>query len=174
MSERLYFYNKRKATIKDFFCEIKCQKDYIFIIREKHDCVNECTIEEILNRFCEINYDPVDDDDNKKKEEKIIEIIKKGLTTNYDISDVEKGENLVIKLKYSNIILSTTENQKNERESNTSTIDLSECENKLKGEFNISKNNSLYILKIDVKQEKIKIPKIEYELYYPLYNNSRY
>ena len=161
-----------KSTIKDFFCEIKCQKDYIFIIREKHDCVNECTIEEILNRFCEINYDPVDDDDNKKKEEKIIEIIKKGLTTNYDISDVEKGENLVIKLKYSNIILSTTENQKNERESNTSTIDLSECENKLKGEFNISKNNSLYILKIDVKQEKIKIPKIEYELYYPLYNNS--
>ena len=52
------------------------------------------------------------------------------------------------------------------------TIDLGECENKIKEEYNISKNKSLYILKIDVKQEGYKIPKIAYEVYYPLFGDN--
>ena len=55
---------------------------------------------------------------------------------------------------------------------NISTIDLGECENKIKEEYNIPKNKSLYILKIDVKQDGLKIPKIEYEVYYPLFGKS--
>ena len=52
------------------------------------------------------------------------------------------------------------------------TIDLGECEYKIKDEYNIPKNKSLYILKIDVKQEGLKIPKIEYEVYYPLFGRE--
>ena len=79
---------------------------------------------------------------------------------------------MVIKQKYSTITISTTENQKNEKSLNVSTIDFGECEDKIKEEYNIPKNKSLYILKIDVRQEGIKIPKIEYEVYYPLFGKS--
>ena len=52
-------------------------------------------------------------------------------------------------------------------------IDLCKCENILKNEYNISYNDSLYILQIISKEdENMKIPKIEYEVYYPFYNNN--
>ena len=39
---------------------------------------------------------------------------------------------------------------------------------KLINYYNISENETLYILKMDTKVESMKIPKIEYEVYYPL------
>ena len=38
---------------------------------------------------------------------------------------------------------------------------------------NISKNESLYILKMEIKQDGYKIPKIQYEVYFPLNNDSK-
>ena len=67
--------------------------------------------------------------------------------------------------------ITTTSNQKNNYKKNVSTIDLGECEYKLKGKYNISLNDSLYILKIEAYLNDMKIPKIEYEVYYPLNNN---
>ena len=49
---------------------------------------------------------------------------------------------------------------------------MGECEHKIKYEYGIPKNKPLYILKIDVKQDGYKIPKIEYEIYYPLFGES--
>jgi hypothetical protein len=51
-------------------------------------------------------------------------------------------------------------------------IDLKECEYILKNNYNISKNSSLYILKLIIEEKGMKIPKVEYEVYYPLYNIS--
>ena len=51
-------------------------------------------------------------------------------------------------------------------------IDLKECEDILKNNYNISKNSSLYILKLIIEEKGMKIPKVEYEVYYPLYNIS--
>ena len=56
---------------------------------------------------------------------------------------------------------------------NTTNIDLGKCETKLKNKYNIPRNESLYILKMDIKQEGYKIPKIQYEVYYPLNNDSK-
>ena len=44
-------------------------------------------------------------------------------------------------------------------------MNLGQCENILKKDYNISKNNSLYILQIISEEEGMKIPKIEYEIY---------
>ena len=53
------------------------------------------------------------------------------------------------------------------------TIDLCKCENILKDEYNISYNDSLYILLYIFEEKGMKIPKVEYEVYYPfLYNNT--
>ena len=50
-------------------------------------------------------------------------------------------------------------------------MDLGYCEIELKKDYNISLNNSFYILQIISEEEGMKIPKLEYEVYYPLYNN---
>ena len=46
------------------------------------------------------------------------------------------------------------------------------CEDKLKYFYNIFKNGSLFILKIDVEIKGMKIQKIFNEIYYPLYNKT--
>ena len=56
----------------------------------------------------------------------------------------------------------------NNANNNISTIDLGECETLLRNSYNISNNETLYIKKIDVKQERMKIPKIEYDIYFKL------
>ena len=69
-------------------------------------------------------------------------------------------------------IITTTSNQKNNyKNNNVSTIDLGECEYKLKEKYNISLNDSLYIFKIDAYLDNMKIPKIEYEVFFPINDN---
>ena len=41
-------------------------------------------------------------------------------------------------------------------------IELGECEQILKERYNISENETLYMRKIDIKQEGMRIPKVEY------------
>ena len=51
-------------------------------------------------------------------------------------------------------------------------MNLGECENILKKNYNISNNASLFILQIISQEEGMKIPKVDYEVYYPLYNSN--
>jgi hypothetical protein len=53
--------------------------------------------------------------------------------------------------------ITTTTNQKNNKNNNVSTINLGNCENKLKEKYSISKENNLYILKIDTILDNIPI-----------------
>ena len=70
------------------------------------------------------------------------------------------------------ITLTTTQNQKDEEKNiNVTTIDLKECEELLKDEYHIPDDEILYIKKIDVIQEGMQIPKVEYEVY-TKYNRS--
>ena len=103
----------------------------------------------------------------------MVENIKEEITNGLDTSGINKGDDIIIQEKDITVTITNTDNQKNEMntKSNTTTIDLGECETKLKKVYNISQNESLYILKMDVKQEGYKIPKIQYEVYYPLIQN---
>ena len=111
----------------------------------------------------------------------ILKIIKKRFTENYDTSELDSGNDEVIKFitnsddfipENKKIIytLTTTKNQKKEINDNITTIDLGKCEIKLKNEYNISINESLYILKIDFFVENIQ--KLEYEIYYNFSSNN--
>ena len=68
--------------------------------------------------------------------------------------------------------MTTTEKQKNNNYSNVSTINLGECEDKLKDVYGISQNLSLIILKIDYNVPYLLISLIGYEIYHPI-NKSR-
>ena len=67
------------------------------------------------------------------------------------------------------VTLTTTKNEKNDENNiNVTTINLGDCEKILKEIYNISNNNSLFMKKIEVQQEGMMIPKIEYDVYYKL------
>ena len=57
------------------------------------------------------------------------------------------------------ITLTTTQNQKNNKNNNITIIDLGECENLIRKFYNLSLNDILFIKKIDAKQEGMKITK---------------
>ena len=158
----------KTSEIKDFYCEAICPQEYPFEIIETQECVDSCSIIQRAKSLCIINFLSENNENNQEVEEKSVENIKEELTNNFDTSDIYNGDNIIIEQKDSTVTISTTENQKNIKSTNLTSIDLGECEKKVKDEYHIPENEPLYILKIDVKQEGLKIPKIAYEVYYPL------
>ena len=51
-------------------------------------------------------------------------------------------------------------------------IDLGECEILLRGEYNLTNNETLYIKKLDIIQEEMKILKVEYNVYAKLFGKN--
>ena len=95
------------------------------------------------------------------------------LLNQFDKSFIDNGNN--IEIKEGNIIytLTNTENQKKSFENkNETSINLGMCENEIKTHYNISKNSFLYIFKKDIFINGMKIPKIEYEVYFPFNNET--
>ena len=73
-------------------------------------------------------------------------------------------------------VLSVYTNSQNRRQrendNNKTVINLLQCEDRLKQVNDIPPNNSLYIIKYEIYIEGMKIPKLQYEVYYPLYNET--
>ena len=90
----------------------------------------------------------------------------------YDITKLDIGENEVIKTKRMTVIFTTVHNQKNNKNNNITSINLGECESLLINQNNISDNQTLYMKIIEVSQEGMKIPKIEYDVYSKLSGNK--
>ena len=74
-------------------------------------------------------------------------------------------KDLILKDNDSTYQITSTENQNINEYDDISTIIFGECENKLREYYNISKNEPLLIFKIDIHEEGILIPIIEYEVY---------
>jgi hypothetical protein len=51
-------------------------------------------------------------------------------------------------------------------------IDLGECENLLRNEYNLTNNETLYIKKLDIIQEGMKTLKVEYNVYAKLFGKN--
>ena len=105
----------------------------------------------------------------------MVENIREEIVNDLDTSGIDNGKDIIINEKDITITLTKNDNQKNEMNSktNNTSINLGNCEQKLKNHYNIPENESLYILKMDIKQEGYKIPKIQYEVYYPLNHDSK-
>ena len=105
------------------------------------------------------------------KNETIEEIID-NIIEEFNKKELDSGKDKKIVDKNKTIILTSTINQKNNEEKNYITMDLGKCEDIFKYHYNISDNDPLYILQIIAEEEGMKIPKVEYEVYYPFYNSS--
>ena len=123
--------------------------------------------EQLFKLKQEINVETTSEKDN------LIKYIKEDLINGNLktlISNLTSGEKKDLTSINKDIIyqITTTENQKNKIYSNISTINLGECEDKLKSIYKIDKNLSLIIFKVDFFMTGLLIPVIGYEVYNPL------
>ena len=70
------------------------------------------------------------------------------------------------------ITFTNIENQKNNINSNMTTIDLGDCETSLRQSYDLSNNETLYIKMLEISQEEMRIPKVEYDVYAKIYGEK--
>ena len=70
------------------------------------------------------------------------------------------------------VTLTTIKNQKMNGDDNMVKINLGECETSLRNHYNISQNKTIYLKIIDVMQDGMNIPKVEYDVYSKLYGDK--
>ena len=145
-------------------CKIECPEDKPYE-NENNECVQECNADNFFIGNCQIN------NNNQKTIDNMIKTIKEQLNSTLDdlIKNITDGDkkDLLIKAKEAAYQLTTTENQNNNKYNNISTIKLGECENILKDKYDIDRNKSLLIFKIDYYMPGLSIPVIGYEVYHP-------
>ena len=101
--------------------------------------------------------------------EQIINIIKEDIKNGkINLTDLIEGDKNDYILKEADAIyqITSTENQKN-KEYDISTIQLGQCEEILKGKYNISKELPLIIFKVEYFVPGIQIPVIGYNVFHP-------
>ena len=122
-------------------------------------------VEDLLKEIEEIMIE------NITFKDEIIQYIKKNIINrNFDslITNISKAkEDLLVKANDTLYQISTTEHQTNNKYKNISTLNLGDCEDRLKTIYNIDKSLPLIIFKIDYYKENSFIPVICYEVYHP-------
>ena len=146
-----------------YLCEIECSEIYPYEIIETHKCVTNCSPIYLFNNICKLN------NKNVKFQDGLISNIQSDIASIIDLmynnTEINNKEQ-IFKDSNNNIYqISTIEYQNSNKFNNISTIKLGKCENKLREHYDIPKNVSLVIVKIDAFVEGYKIPKIKYEIY---------
>ena len=96
----------------------------------------------------------------------ILKLIEKGfISKNYNTFNIDEGKDEIIKANKFIIALTTLENQRKNKDKNVTSIDLGEYEFLLRNFYNISKNETLYMKKIDIIQDGMKTVKVEFDVY---------
>ena len=142
-----------------------CSENYPYI-NKANECIKECKIAEFINRICITNLQ------TDKLKQNNINNIKNAISIHsidslLDNILIENGEDIMIFEEGIKYQITSTLNQKINNYKNVSTINLGDCENILKTKYNISKNESLLIFKLDIFKEGLLTPIIEYEVYHP-------
>ena len=119
------------------------------------DSIKTCNKEELLDENISVN----DFLSNNQIEE-----IFNNLTI-YTIKCNNTNESIIIQARNAIFEWSTFEFQKYYDNLNFSSIDLGQCENILRQRNNISNDNSLFILKMDIKNIETKSTYVQYEIY---------
>ena len=163
--------------IKDIKCHtIDCT--YFWKLRQKKLINNNECIEYNDKDIIKDSIKNMKNDEKLSKEEEIeyynniIKATEMGFTENYNTSNLDNGIDEYITTEKMTLTFSTTENQRNNINNNMTTIDLKDCENLLRKDYNLSDNETLYIRKIDVVQDGMKTLKVEYDIYCKLFGEN--
>ena len=147
-----------------YYCEANCSLNEPFEIVSTQECVSICTIEDIYQNLCILNYNITSKVYSEDMILKSIELI--FTSEGYNTSKLECGEDDILSNEKMIVTLTTTQNQKNNiNNNNMTTVILGKCEDLLRKYYNISDNETLFMKKIDVIQQGMKITKVEYDIY---------
>ena len=169
-------FSKKFKEINNIIC-VFCGKNFLLDNNNVGDYIN-CTFQEgysiVIKEELE-NEQNSSGDEEEKEESKIdpaeVQIIIDSLINELDIITIDEGMDIEIPIEDIIVKFTSTSNQKNNEKENDINLNLGKCEDNLKSIYNISINDSIYILEVISNEPGMNIPKIEYELYYPL-NNS--
>ena len=148
-------------------CSIICPEELPF--EKNGECFATCDAPEFFNKMCILNNKTIQAKDYMINEIRN-GIINKSMNLLLNALNEEK-EDLIIKDINEIYQISTTYNQKFYAYDNReTTINLGECENLIKEEYEIEE--SLILFKMDYYLEGFLIPIIEYEIFNPLNNEK--
>ena len=115
---------------------------------------NECTDEQIISNYCS------DKEINENQIELILDYLEKTYV-NINLTD----KDVIVKTKNVLFEVCSHETQKNNNNPDISSVDLGECENKLKSYYKIDED--LIILKTDIKSSDLSKTFVQYQVYNP-------
>ena len=151
-----------------------CPNEYPILISDKMECI-DYNLEYIKVKL----NNEKNGTENKTYEEKIdnydkiLKIIERVITAeNFNTSNLDNGNEEIIKTEKMTIVLANSKNQGNDINNNIVTIDLRNCETLLKKFYNISSNEALYIKKLIVIQEGMEALKVDYQVYSRLFGKN--
>ena len=149
------FYNK------NFLCEIYNEKTIEIKNNVNNQSYKFCQPEDFLKNKC-----------NPIKNDNMISLIKNDISDgklNNLLENVLNENKIDICNSDGNVIYQITSsfNQKNKIYGNISTLNLEQCEDDLKNNYNINPNDTLIIFKYDYYIREILIPIVGYEIFHP-------
>ena len=146
---------------KPFSCIPKCPSDHPFLFVESLECVSYCTIKQRQDKLC-VTYYTHSKEVNYQIFDTVMSQTRNELLTAFDLIVVDRD---IINENGDNITITRTEKL------NDDGIYLGECEERLKNHYNISQNESLYVLRVDIRQIGYN-PSLELEILYPIYDST--
>ena len=165
-----YSYNEGN----DYILSEKCPEKYNKLIEEECKCIDKCENDnkykyEYNNKCyedCPVGTYKNGNNCITNEEDKNIKIFQNYIINSDIPKNVIESKKDYIEIQNDTIYqISTTENQRNNKYRNISTINFDNCEKILRNKYNINDSLPLIILKIDYKPPDLLIPIIGYEIY---------
>ena len=155
--------NNNNTKVHEYFCKPICTEELPFEDILKQECIKNCPIKDYKEKNCILNYEPKEIGNNIKNEQDEygtdtkaedlkLQNFEIGFTSpDYDPTELRDKDEIFEDEKMK-IILSTTQNQKNNTNENITLIDLGECEILLRKKNNISDDEILYMKNIEINK----------------------
>ena len=161
---KFYYNASRNYERYCFKSDLNCPEEYPYLNETTNECLNYIPF---IPTTIPNTKEEIEINDNTELTQNMIN----NLFQQLNIYNMYNRKDILIFGRNISIVAISAKNKNNNE--NMITIDLGKCENILKEKYNISKNDSLYILLYIFEEDGMKIPKVEYEVYYPfLYNNN--
>ena len=110
--------NTKNNEINNYHCDLICNKQKPYELIDIQECVSNCTIYQLNKKLCIVNYvnnviNETVEEANTEIQSDIVNNIQQELTTEFNISCIEKDNDFVIEEKGFIYTITTTENKKN-------------------------------------------------------------
>ena len=151
-----------------YSCRPLCTYEFPFELIPEEKCVANCSIMERSEKLCITNY--FGNRSNLEIQELIRVDIERDLEIEFNYTIITENQTVLIEENQTNYEIVTTRNKN--PNSNTTKINLGECEKVLKDFYDIPQDDYLYMLIIDAYVEGKTGPVTLYEVYYPLFNSK--